>query len=373
MAAPALAKLAARAGTASGPARRRRGPGPLVWLLAGLVALPLLFAAPFLAVQAGQPASCGPAAGGSWQGPGSLGGFQGTGLTAREVRELQSREGGGRLPAGRGGRYLATVYAPSFGGINVWNGGLVTAGGIRVDAGQRRAYLIAVDPSLIDLGTLVYVWPNPYGWRGPFVAADTGGAILDRHIDIYVFGDRAAATKTVDSWGSRHTRIAGEPIAAGGPPAVTPIDCAGAGGLVGGDGDWTLTDYANRAGAGLTADMRRFMDKLASHLPRRVVVCTATNHSQYSSSGLVSDHWAGNAVDICSSQNGFPVTGGGYGDRIAAAAFRVAGYSPSRATAAAAAGGLVNVTAAGLRVQIIWKTSEGGNHYGHVHVGLRRL
>lgn len=372
MAPPAAATLLRRVGaSAAGRPRRGRGPGPLGWIVVALLALPLLLAAPFVAVQAGQPTGCGPS-GASWDGLGSLGGFLGTGLTPAEVRELQAREGGRRLPAALRGRYTATVYAPAFGGINVWNGGLVTAGGIRVDAGARRAYLIAVDPTLIRLGTLVYVWPNPYGWPGPFIAADTGGAILDRHIDIYVFGDQAEATKTVNGWGKRTTRIAADPVAKGGPPTSSPADCE-AGQLVGGNGDWTLTPYANRPGVGLTAAMRRFMDRLASFLPRPVVVCTGTNHSQFTTTGNVSDHWAGNAVDICSAANGFPATGGGYGDRIAAAAFRVAGYSPTAAATAARAGGTTTLTAAGLRIQIIWKSLVGGNHYDHVHVGIAPL
>jgi 3D (Asp-Asp-Asp) domain-containing protein len=367
MAAPAL--LRAAAATSAG--RRRRGPGPLAWLVAALIALPLLVATPFLAVQAGQAAAgCGGPAG-SWDGPGSLGGYQGTGLTAKEVRDLQAREGGRRLPDRLAGRYLATVYAPSFGGINVWGDGSVTAGGIRVDAGAKRAYLIAVDPDLIRLGTLVYVWPNPYGWPGPFVAADTGGAIQQRHIDIYVFGDVPTATKTVDGWGSRDTRIAGRPIANGGPPPAAggPADCLLVGDIEG-NGRWELAPGANRPGVDLTPAMRRFMNELASYLPRKVVVCTGTNHSQYTLTGNVSDHWAGNAVDLCSTANRFPATGGGYGDRIAAAAFRTAGYTPARASAAARAGGAITVHHDGLRIQIIWKNGTGGNHWNHIHVGI---
>ena len=91
-------------------------------------------------------------------------------------------------------------------------------------------------------------------------------------------------------------------------------------------------------------------------------------------SGNVSDHWAGNAADICSSQNGFPATGGGYGDRIAAAAFRVVGYDPARARRAALAGGATSATAGGLRVQIIWRVAGSyGNHFNHIHVGIRRV
>ena len=376
-----LAKPALKRGLALAATRRGEGggPGPLGWLALALIVVPLLASIPLLAIIGGQPEeSCGGQATPGWDGPGSLGGVAGTGLSAPELRRLRQGGGATRLPAALAGNYTATAYAPAAGGINVWNGGLVTAGGIRVDAGRRRAYLLAVDRRLIPLGTYVYLWPNPYGWRGPFIAADTGGAILERRIDVYVFGDRATALARAGSWGRRPVRIAAAPILSGGPPALAlagdSAECAdpGNGQLVGGNGKWVLTPYANRPGAALTPDMRRVLDKLSSFLPRRLVVCTATNHSQFTLSGNISDHWAGNAADLCSAQNGFPASGGGYGDRIAAAAFRVGGYDPARAGRAGAAGGASNLTAGGLRIQIIWKSYTGGNHYNHIHVGIRR-
>ena len=51
--------------------------------------------------------------------------------------------------------------------------------------------MVAVDPALIGHGQLVYLWPNPFGWRGPFLAADTGGAIQGRRIDFYDWRGRA--------------------------------------------------------------------------------------------------------------------------------------------------------------------------------------
>ena len=255
MAAPApLAKPAVRRGLAlalSGRGGEGGGPGPLGWLVLALILLPLLAALPLLAIIGGQPdQSCGGQVASGWDGPGSLGGVAGTGLSAAELRRLR---GGGqsRLSPALAGNYSATAYAPAAGGINVWNGGLVTAGGIRVDAGRRRAYLLAVDRRLIPLGTYVYVWPNPYGWRGPFVAADTGGAILERRIDVYLFGNRTSALARAGSWGRRPVRIAASPILSGGPPApalagedAACADPAG-GQLVGGNGRWVLTPYAN--------------------------------------------------------------------------------------------------------------------------------
>jgi hypothetical protein len=90
---------------------------------------------------------------------------------------------------------------------------------------------------------------------------------------------------------------------------------------------------------------------------------TGTNHNQMTVNGNVSDHWDGSGMDI-------PATGK-HGDAIAYAAFVSAGVPAAKAKLWSKNGGLYNVTKNGTRYQIIWKTNEGGNHYNHVHVGLR--
>ena len=67
--------------------------------------------------------------------------------------------------------------------------------------------MIAVDPRLISHGTLVYLWPNPFAWKGPFLAADTGGAIQGRRIDFYDWRGRLAQYR----WGHRHTTASPTP------------------------------------------------------------------------------------------------------------------------------------------------------------------
>ena len=130
---------------------------------------------------------------------------------------------------------------------------------------------------------------------------------------------------------------------------------------------------ANRAGVPLTPQFTTFAARIAALLPRPLVLTTGTNHSELTSTGNVSDHWAGDAGDFASSRNGFPDTGGGYGDQIAAAALVVAGAAPAAAARMAAAGGAFTLTNAGERVQVIWKSLVGGNHYNHVHVGIRAV
>ena len=112
---------------------------------------------------------------------------------------------------------------------------------------------------------------------------------------------------------------------------------------------------------------------MAELLPRPLIVTTGTNHSPTTTSGNVSDHWDGHAADLGSVRNGFPATGGGYGDKIAEAAFLVAGEPPDSARDKAATGGLYTIERDGLRIQIIYKTYEGGDHFNHVHVGVRPL
>src|SRR4051794_40707380 len=111
---------------------------------------------------------------------------------------------------------------------------------------------------------------------------------------------------------------------------------------------------------------------MAGFLSRPPIVTTGTNHSPTTTDGRPSDHWTGNAADFASLRNGFPASGGGYGDEIARSAFLAAGDPIAAAQANARRGGLFTIQRGGLRIQIIWKTLEGGDHYDHVHVGVRR-
>ena len=95
------------------------------------------------------------------------------------------------------GSFHATVYGPPWGGIE---GGPITAMGHKLSPGR---HFIAVDPRVIKLGTPVKVWPNPLHYRGAFMAADTGGAIKGRHIDVFVW----QGTRFMDAWGNRPTRV----------------------------------------------------------------------------------------------------------------------------------------------------------------------
>lgn len=101
---------------------------------------------------------------------------------------------------GEGGEWLATAYGPPWVGIQ---GSGITSTGINLQHDPHE-YIIAVDPSVIPLGTYWHVSPNP--WGDPditFLAGDTGGAIEGRHVDIYDWEGRAAQ----DAWGARKVTV----------------------------------------------------------------------------------------------------------------------------------------------------------------------
>jgi 3D (Asp-Asp-Asp) domain-containing protein len=98
------------------------------------------------------------------------------------------------------GDWLATSYGPPWGGIQ---GNGVTATGIDLRP-EKRAYIIAVDPSVVPLGSYVHVSPNPFNNDAiTFKAADTGGAILGKHIDIYDWRGRTYQL----AWGERKVTV----------------------------------------------------------------------------------------------------------------------------------------------------------------------
>ncbi|MBS3956394.1 MAG: G5 domain-containing protein [Clostridiales bacterium] len=110
--------------------------------------------------------------------------------TKRSAGRIVAARAGASVTPPRGGTKLtvvATGYTPGDPGVDDW-----TATGARAIRG-----VIAVDPSVIPLGTRVYV-PG-YGYA---VAADTGGAIKGNKIDL-CFDTRTEAL----NWGRRTVTI----------------------------------------------------------------------------------------------------------------------------------------------------------------------
>lgn len=130
-------------------------------------------------------------------------------------------------------------------------------------------------------------------------------------------------------------------------------------------GNYSVAPGANRSGADMTGNIKSFLSDM-TRSGRSVKVGTGTNHNRMTLSGNVSDHWSGNAADL--------PTSGSQGDLIAAHAIKSAsGKSWSEALAMARKGGVFNFqTKKYGRVQVLWKTNVGGNHFNHVHVGVRK-
>jgi 3D (Asp-Asp-Asp) domain-containing protein len=389
-AAPAAAKLAKVAGRAAAARTRRRqggqggGPGWGTALVLLLVMVPVGLVAGLVLLSAllggAEQRACSPGGGplpGDFSGPGSLGGVGGTGISRPLVEQVRSGSpyAGSRITPGR---YGTTAYGPPWGGIQ--GAGISTSGGLPIRGGAPRWYVVAVSPSLISHGAFVYIWPNPFGWKGPFLAADTGGAIVGNRIDFYDWRGRASQLR----WGLRDAEVSARPIAATGggapdqlatqPVAAGPgsVECQGAAGgslaLPGAKGKVIVAPGADRPGVPTKGTVLAFLARVAGIAGRSLIVTTGSNHSQYTSSGYVSDHWLGMAADLGSVANGFEINGDG-GTRIAAAALRAAGLPERDAWRLASAGGGHDVCYQGWRIQAIWRT---GDHWDHVHIGLRR-
>jgi hypothetical protein len=142
-------------------------------------------------------------------------------------------------------------------------------------------------------------------------------------------------------------------------------------------GKVVLAGSADRSGVSTRKPILGFLRQIAGASGREVVVTTGTNHSQMTTSGNVSDHWAGNAADL--GMNGDARQSRAVdrkGTLVAAHAIQEATalqgkrMSFEQAYAMAHAGGIHNFDTPKGRIQIIWRTDQGGNHWNHVHVGL---
>jgi 3D (Asp-Asp-Asp) domain-containing protein len=169
--------------------------GLVVTALMMVVAIPILISA---AVLGSTSPGCESSAASGGEAPSS-------GVLAGGVGEVS--------PTSGHGEWLATAYGPPWEGIN---GTGVTATGIDLRP-ARHAYVVAVDPSVIPLGSYVHVSPNPYGNDGiTFLAGDTGSEILGKHVDVYDWRGRTDQ----ENWGRKKVE-------------VTPAPSSGAGAILG--------------------------------------------------------------------------------------------------------------------------------------------
>jgi 3D (Asp-Asp-Asp) domain-containing protein/phage-related protein len=100
-----------------------------------------------------------------------------------------------------GGVYVSSAYGPPWTGIN---GTGVTATGVDLRS-NPHVLGVAVDPSMIDLGSMLSIKPNPFkNTSEKFKAFDTGSAIKGPRIDFYDWRGRAAQY----GWGMRTVKVA---------------------------------------------------------------------------------------------------------------------------------------------------------------------
>jgi hypothetical protein len=137
-----------------------------------------------------------------------------------------------------------------------------------------------------------------------------------------------------------------------------------------GRGAVKIAPGADRAGVSIQPIVKQFVGDVAGRARRPITVGTGTNHNRLTVDGNVSDHWDGHAADLPQPVDSHQ------GDMVAAHALQVAGVPWSQAVRMAQRGGLYTLHPThgqwkGRRVQVIWKTNQGGNHHNHVHVGIR--
>jgi TP901 family phage tail tape measure protein len=164
------------------------------------------------------------------------------------------------------GRFMSSAYGPPW---NAMNGTGVTATGVDLVSGPK-AYGVAVDPSVIPLGSNLAIQPNPFGYDGAFKAFDTGGAIQGKRIDFYDWRGRdeqlAWGMRPVEVGMAKHGGIVaklagGGTISIGGATSTTTIGTA------------TSVPPPGGSGYGYTvippeyeATMQRFRDQYAQYM-----------------------------------------------------------------------------------------------------------
>lgn len=110
---------------------------------------------------------------------------------AQQAQQAQQQQQSQQQASGKSMTVEATAYTANCAGCS---GTTATGVNLKSNPNQR---VIAVDPSVIPLGSKVYV--EGYGQA---VAADTGGAIKGNRIDVFVSSDSAA-----QDWGRRSVKI----------------------------------------------------------------------------------------------------------------------------------------------------------------------
>lgn len=112
------------------------------------------------------------------------------------------------------GEFLATAYDLSYDSCGKYKGDDgygQTAGGVNlIGKSRKEAKAIAVDPNVIPLGSKVYVeFSGKYAsYSGIYTAVDTGSAIKNKHIDMFLGDfDRPDPDPRVWGFGRQHPKV----------------------------------------------------------------------------------------------------------------------------------------------------------------------
>lgn len=144
-----------------------------------------------------------------------------------------------------------------------------------------------------------------------------------------------------------------------------------------GSGHVEIAPGANRSGKEISQVLIDFLSKVAANTSEQITIQCGTNHNQMTTSGNVSDHWDGHGADLnVGGDARSSKDAGSKGDNIATAVLVTCGLKYETARERARGGelnfGLYSTyNWQGHRIQVGWRTLEGGNHYNHVHVGIR--
>jgi len=119
---------------------------------------------------------------------------------------------------------------------------------------------------------------------------------------------------------------------------------------------------------GTDKDVIRLGEAMSRWVGQPLEISSANRPDQ----GYDSDHLYGSALDVpvLAMSEGGTAESEAYGDRVAAAAVMAAGGTKEQAAAIQQGIDQTVTSPNGSRVQILWKTSTGGNHFNHVHVGV---
>jgi hypothetical protein len=144
-----------------------------------------------------------------------------------------------------------------------------------------------------------------------------------------------------------------------------------------GSGHVEIAKGANRPGKEINQVVIDFLEAVAANTSEQITIICGTNHNQMTTSGNVSDHWDGHGADIdVGGDARTSKDAGSKGDNIATAVVHTCGLKYETARERAHNGDLnfglySTYNWRGHRIQVGWRTLEGGNHYNHVHVGVR--